>query len=618
MTPSATASDTAVFAAWERLRRPVWLFDPVGLRGVYANAAARVLWGAATLEELLARDFSQLSPAVRARTDRLAQATAAGEIVSERWTFYPQGRPVTVQAAISTFRLQDGRGVLLFEAAPADVEEGERRAGEALRHASSIITLIDADGAAVFENPAAYAAYGWAEMTVPERFVDPAEGRALIAQAREGLAAAALCRMRTAAGECWHHVDARPATDPVTGGAVVLLNEQDVTAQIEAERAAAEAESRAEVATAKSLFLANMSHELRTPLQAVLGFAGLLRAGPLSERQADQADRILDAGKALLGAVNDMILLSELDRGEVTLKSERVEPARAARDAVERLADAAAVKGLTLSVEAADALPAVVADGEKLGLILHHYLSNAVKFTPAGGATVSATVVADGDGGARLELAVTDTGPGVDPAAVEPLFDRFVQGDMGRTKRVGGGGLGLAVCRSLAELMGGEAGVDSTPGQGARFWLRVTLPLAEPEAGEEAAGGGLNILYADDHEANRMLVQAMLATQGHRCVTVDDGAEAVAAASPGGWDLILMDIQMPGMDGVEATRRIRLADRTTPIVALTANTLGEQVATYRAVGMDDYIAKPVGMVELLTKAAQWGCGGRTGERTAVA
>ena len=122
MTLSATPSDATVFAAWERLRRPVWLFDPLGLRGVYANAAARVLWGAATLDELLARDFSQLSPAVRARTDRLAQATAGGEIVSERWTFYPQGRPVTVQAAISTFRLEDGRGVLLFEAAPADVE----------------------------------------------------------------------------------------------------------------------------------------------------------------------------------------------------------------------------------------------------------------------------------------------------------------------------------------------------------------------------------------------------------------------------------------------------------------------------------------------------------------
>lgn len=452
--------------AWDSLRRPIWLFDPVGLRGVYANTSALALWGAETLEELLSRDFSQLSPAVLARTDRLAKSTASGETVDEQWTFYPGGVPVTVQATISTYRLDDGRPVLLFEAAPSEVKAGERRSVEALRHTSTLISLFDAEGAAIFSNPAAFAAYDQAEHPFLARFADPARGEALLTEARSGRIAADLCEVVTARGPRWHHLDARPVLDPVTGAPGVLLNEKDVTARVEAEAARAAAEQKAAMAEARQKFLTDMSHELRTPLNAVIGFAGLLRDGGLDEVRAGQAARILAAGERLNQVVERMIALDDLS----------------------------------------DLAPQIAVDD------------------PA-------------------EDGSTQVGPGAAPAPDTPL----------------------------------------------------------------------RVLYVDDNESNRALVTAILSAQGMECDTAHDGAQGVEAARLGGWDLILMDIQMPVMDGLEATRAIRALDgpaSVVPIVALTANTLADQLDDYAAAGMDDCIGKPVVMAELIAKAMDWACANR--------
>jgi len=312
---SVTAPDafepSPAMKAWDSLRRPIWLFDPVGLRGVYANTAALALWGAETLAELLSRDFSQLSPAVLARTDRLARATAGGETVDEQWTFYPGGQPVTVQATISTYRLDDGRPVLMFEAAPSEVSAGERRSVEALRHTSTLITLFDAEGRAIFSNPAAFSAYDHLEHPFVARFREPERGRELFERARGGAIAADLCEVETAKGRRWHHLDARPVIDPVTGAPGVLLNEKDVTARVEAEAARAAAEQKAAMAEARQKFLTDMSHELRTPLNAVIGFAGLLRDSGLDPARAVQATRILDAGERLNHVVERMIALED-------------------------------------------------------------------------------------------------------------------------------------------------------------------------------------------------------------------------------------------------------------------------------------------------------------------
>jgi len=454
--------------AADRLRRPVWLYDPHTSRGVYANAAALVLWGAETLDELLARDFSALSPAVKARTDRLVELTAGGEEVSERWTFYPKGQPVTVEAAISAFRMGDGRHVLLFEASPVEVGADERRAVEALRHTSAAITLFDRIGARLFANPAAYGAYGADDRAFPNHFADPDAGQAMFDVAAAGQRIAGVYEVATRAGLRWHHLDAHPVFDPVTGEGGVLLNEQDVTARVEAETSRAAAEQKAAMAEARQLFLTEMSHDLRTPLNAVIGFSTLLTEAGLAAAPADHARRIREAGAGLLAVVNRMIDLSE----------------------------------------------------------------------------------------AGLE-ASPQTSP--DRMTAQP------------------------------------------PGQ-----------AADDEV--EAAAPALRVLYVDDNESNRTLVRAMLATQGIACETANDGQQGLEAAASGDWDVILMDIQMPVMDGVTAARRIRSlagAAAAIPIIALTANTLNEQVRAYGEAGMDDCIAKPVNMVELLAKTAHWGGSGRS-------
>jgi len=616
---SHIAPDSELSAAccgWDRLRLPVWVFDPVSYRGLYANPAALKLWGAASQQELLARDFSNLSVAVRTRVQRLAQATANGEAVSERWTFYPRGRPVTVQALISALPLGDSRSALLFEAEAVSPEEAERRAVEALRHTSSLITLFDLDGSDLFANPAAFAAYGGESRSdFVGRFSNAAQGAAALRRVVEGEVLAELRQMRTRAGERSHHLDARKVLDPVTGRACILLSERDVTAQVEAERALAAAHERADVAMAKQRFLANMSHELRTPLNGVLGFASLLAASGLSPKQSADLARITTSGEALLGCINDMIALAELDQGEVSLDLAPFDPADLVREGLASIGAAAAAKGLGLELVSPDS-GLLVGDQARLGRVLGAFLSNAVKFTEGGAITLELRRRAAAQPGRTvLEIAVNDTGPGLSAQMQARLFQRFTPGDDSRGKQYAGGGLGLALAKELIELMRGEVGVDSTPGRGARFWLRVELPVvdagvsAAPSAqAEPPAARPLAVLYADDNESNRLLVQTVLTSQGHRCDLANDGAAAVAAVRTGDYDLVLMDIQMPVQDGVEATLEIRALPCDIPILALTANTLADQLEAYAAAGMQDCIAKPVNMVELITKVTHWATG----------
>uniref|UniRef100_UPI00345CFC23 PAS domain-containing protein n=1 Tax=uncultured Brevundimonas sp. TaxID=213418 RepID=UPI00345CFC23 len=193
--------------AWDALKRPIWMFDPVALRGVYANAAALDLWGSDNLDALLARDFSNVSPAVLARTERLARETANGETLTEDWTFYPHGRPLTVSAVISTYRLTDGTPVLLFEAAPIAVENEERRAVEALRHTSTLITLFDSEARPIFSNPSAFAAYGSTAHPFEARFAEPERAQPMLAIALSGSAISDVCEIVTREGMRWHHLD---------------------------------------------------------------------------------------------------------------------------------------------------------------------------------------------------------------------------------------------------------------------------------------------------------------------------------------------------------------------------------------------------------------------------
>ena len=361
-------------------------------------------------------------------------------------------------------------------------------------------------------------------------------------------------------------------------------------------------------ARAKSEFLANMSHELRTPLTSVIGFSGLLQASPnLPEAERKYADRIATASEALLSVINDILDYSKLEADAVDLDPEAFDPRALAEGAVAIVENQCEAKGLTLEAVIDANLPgALIGDEGRLRQVTLNFLSNAVKFTAAGTVRLAMTA-----GNGRLRVAVTDSGIGIAPNKIDALFDRFTQADASTTRVYGGTGLGLAISRRLIEMMGGEIGAESRPGEGSTFWFEV--PMHEAVTGVEAAGAGdlavdesLKILMADDAVPNRELVTAILGGLGLGLETVSNGAEAVEAARTGAYDLILMDVHMPVMDGLNATRAIRAmggAVGRTPIIALTANVQPEQVQRCREAGMDGHVGKPIQVSDLLTALA---------------
>lgn len=362
-------------------------------------------------------------------------------------------------------------------------------------------------------------------------------------------------------------------------------------------------------ARAKSEFLANMSHELRTPLTSVIGFSGLLQASPnLPADERKYADRIATASEALLSVINDILDYSKLEADAVDLEPQAFDPRAMAEGAVAIVETQCRAKGLTLELVVDADLPGrLMGDEGRLRQVTLNFLSNAVKFSASGAVRLEMSAGAHD----RLRIAVTDSGIGIAPDKIDTLFDRFTQADASTTRVYGGTGLGLAISRRLVELMGGEIGADSEPGKGSTFWFEV--PVCEAVAGAEAGSGGgltlaegLKVLVADDAAPNRELVTAILRGLGVELETVCNGAEAVEAALTGDYDLILMDVHMPVMDGLDATRAIRAiagpAGRT-PIVALTANVQPEQVLRCQAAGMDGHVGKPIQMHELLTALA---------------
>ena len=381
-------------------------------------------------------------------------------------------------------------------------------------------------------------------------------------------------------------------------------------ARAEAEAARAEAEA---AAAAKSEFLANMSHELRTPLTSILGFSRLIGAdGGLSETDRRHLDLVQRAGETLLTVVNDILDFSKLEAGAVTLDATPFSTADLVDGVVALLAAQAEAKGLALSC-AVEGDMRLCGDVARLRQVLLNLIGNAVKFTAEGSVRVEASASSGADGRAVLTVRVIDTGMGLDPDHIERLFDRFTQGDGSVSRRFGGTGLGLAISRRLIGLMGGEIGADSDGATGSTFWFRVPLAMASLEP-DVAAGPDeglperpLRILLAEDNPANRVLVAALLTPFDMQLDAVEDGAAAVEAVTAQPYDLILMDMQMPVMDGPAAARAIRASKgpgRDTPIIALTANVLPEQIAQCRAAGMQAHLAKPIDPSALIAAIAE--------------
>jgi len=368
---------------------------------------------------------------------------------------------------------------------------------------------------------------------------------------------------------------------------------------------------------AKSEFLARMSHEIRTPLNGVLGMAQAMAAAsdlPTGHRQSLAVIR--ESGESLLAILNDVLDLSKVEAGRLELEEIPFDLVETVRGAQETFAPQAAAKGIAFRLEmASEAAGTYLGDPTRLRQILYNLLSNAVKFTEAG--AVSLTV---SQGAGALELVVADSGIGIAPADLARLFSRFQQVDSSTTRRYGGTGLGLSICRELAELMGGSVDVQSVAGEGSRFL--VVLPLKRLgdtasasqgvdglEAGVEGGGPPLRVLAAEDNPVNQLVLRTLLAQVGVEPVLVGDGQAAIEAWRADAYDLILMDMQMPVLDGISAARAIRAAEAAeglarTPIVALTANAMQHQVAEYLAAGLDGHVAKPIDARKLYAAIAE--------------
>ncbi|WP_293472459.1 PAS domain S-box protein [Phenylobacterium sp.] len=585
-----------------------------------------------------------MHPEERGAGDHLIAELVSGEIDSysrERRFRKADGGYLWCGMTIAMVRNPDGspkhyvvelRDLTEQRAAEMALRESEARYRMITENTSDMIIMSDLSGKAIYVSPNVRASGTRPEEIEGSSFAEnmhPDDARqverAFMKLVKGGGSTRVRWRARNRATGAYTWLESNPTLvrDPETGAPTGFLDViRDIDLQVAQEAEIAEATAAAEAAAAaKSQFLANMSHEIRTPLTAVLGFTSLLSEMELPETAERYVGRISGAGNALLAIVNDILDFSKLEAGKFEIRPKPVDVATVCEETLQLFSTQAQGKGLSLAFAAQEDLPRVaMVDGDRLRQMLINLVGNAVKFSDEGGVTLTVAQAAKAD---WIRIEVADTGPGLDAEAQALLFQRFTQIDGSMTRRHGGTGLGLAISRGIAEAMGGEIGVTSTPGQGARFFVEIPAPASElrPElAGEEAAVAridGTRVFVVDDNPVNRELSRRILEAAGAEVYEAGDGGEAVERLGLLPVDVVLMDLRMPGVDGRAALGMLReLAgpNQDVPVLAFTAD--ADLAGENDLAGFDGLVRKPIhpaDMYAAIAAATAWASPDEAGE-----
>ncbi len=603
----------------------------------FVSPASRDLLGYIAEELVGTSPHQMIHPDDAPRLAAIFADFAAGRIdrvINVNRLRHRDGHWIWIEASLKLLRHSDGtpssvvgvmRNVTERRRAESAVKASESRFRLLAENTSELIILAKDDGTRTYISPASYRLFGYTSDELADemkhfRWVHPDE-REQLAEASLGDSGttSVVCRVGHKEGG-WIWVEAIIRRFVGAGGdePSIIATFRDVSERQAQAEALRQAKIAAEQASqAKTEFLAAMSHEIRTPLNAVLGYADLLLADmSVAGEKRLSLERIQNAGSALRTVVDDILDFSKIEAGEIDLVLKPFRPGLLVDNAISIVRGSAQAKTLALVIDIGANVPQlVVGDHDRLRQVLLNLLNNAIKFTLSGSVTLLIRALTSESDFVRLRFGVEDTGIGIVSDKLERLFQRFSQIDGSISRDFGGTGLGLAICRRLVEAMNGVVGVTSEFGRGSTFWFDVTLPVvkavAQPATVDEGSSDHrpATLLLVEDQELNRDLARAVLEKAGHIVVSVNNGAAAVDAVKARTYDVVLMDVQMPIMDGIEATRRIRnLGDPfcRVPILAMTANVLPSQVAELFAAGMNGHIGKPFRQRDLLNAVAHHG------------